>query len=96
MLGRARVGQLRTGRGPTPCRPTEYRSRQHIREVGAGRRTTGEAARPTGRAQYYIVTCYRRKAQLKLKKQQEQELQKRAAEGQPGGAPTAKREKQTR
>ena len=43
-----------------------------------------------------IWNPYRRKAQLKLKKQQEQELQKRAAEGQPGGAPAAKREEQTR
>jgi hypothetical protein len=31
-----------------------------------------------------IWSPYMRKAQLKLKKQQEQELQKRAAEGQPG------------
>ena len=36
------------------------------------------------------------RAKSKLKKQQEQELQKRAAAGQPGGAPAAKREEQTR
>jgi hypothetical protein len=39
---------------------------------------------------------YKRKAKSKLKKQQEQELQKRAAAGQPGGIPAAKRDKQTR
>jgi hypothetical protein len=43
-----------------------------------------------------IWSYFRKTAQSKLKKQQEQELQKRTAEGQPGGAPAAKREKHTR
>jgi hypothetical protein len=48
---------------------------------------------------YYVEHLFKpvkSKAQSKLKKKQEQELQKRTAEGQPRGAPAAKREKQTR
>jgi hypothetical protein len=43
-----------------------------------------------------IWNWFRKTAQSKLKKQQEHELHKRTAEGQPGGVPAAKRGKQTR